>query len=458
MRYKLPISVILTCNNGSKFISESIKSILTQTFKAFELIIIDDGSKDTIESEILSFDDHRIVYTKNARSRGYCASINMGFSVAKGKYICLMDADGIAASNRLNRQYAFLESHLHVGCLGGAISINNEVASTSEIIKNPGSHAYIRTRLLKSCSINPSTVMIRSNLLRKHELFYDENMSSDAEYDFFIRSSNFFSMRNLDQSIVEYKSVTDQELSNLKIEKNESITKNDLRKELLKGFDFNPSKEEVELHLKLMDEKYMNDDDLLSSENWCNKLIESNYRTKTFNGKALYELLVYSLIIAQKNNSLGGASIEKALLSQISNVLSNGASILEFGSGEGTQAMLEKYKVTSVEHDESFCFNRGEDHDIIHAPILKKWYNTNEVSKVLQKEYDLILVDGPPQELRAGILQNLSLFKGVETPFIFDDIDREFDKDVMQKFCTELNYNYKIIDGQRKKFAFCTKN
>lgn len=79
------------------------------------------------------------------------------------------------------------------------------------------------------------------------------------------------------------------------------------------------------------------------------------------------------------------------------------------------------------------------------------------MKELLKKTCDLVIVDGPPQELRKGILKNLDLFQNDKVPVIFNDMNRTLDKEVMLTFCKKLNYNYKIIEGDRKAFAFCLK-
>lgn len=454
MRYKVPVSVIMSCYNSSLVVSKAIKSILRQSFESFELIIVNDGSLDNTEVEIKNFNDDRIVYIKFNKKKGKCTARNAGISTAVGKYICIMEPDDIALPNRLELQYNFLESNLNVGCLGGQCEIIDERDKVNEINQNPLDYPTIKTWFLKDCFINNSTLMIRSYLTRKYNLFYNANYKIASDYDFFVRASKLFPVRNIDDVLIS-RSCSNQISASKGIEQIE--IDDIIRKEQLKQFNIKPTKEEIDIHLKLMKEQYVSDDNLKLCEDWCNKLLESNEKTKSFNNNQLYNLLEYSLQMAVKNNSLGVWSIEKEVLNFIDTIISKGDSVLEFGSGMGTEALLEKYKVTSVEHDESFCFKRGENHNIVHSPIDNNWYDKKGVLKVLEKTYPLIIVDGPPGELRAGILQNIHLFNKVTSAIIFDDIDRPLDKEVMKKFCNELNYTYKIIRGSKKEFAICTR-
>jgi hypothetical protein len=157
-------------------------------------------------------------------------------------------------------------------------------------------------------------------------------------------------------------------------------------------------------------------------------------------------------------NKLHGWAIEKELVELINSKLPEGKVILEFGSGAGTDVLLERYHVISVEHDINFVCRRSDSHLCFFAPLENNWYPRNVICEILKMKYDLILIDGPPRELRRGILQNLDLFEGNGHPIvIFDDINRDLDHDIMILFCKRLNYSYRIVKGSKKMFALCEK-
>lgn len=105
------ISVILPAYNAEKYINEAIDSILTQTYRDFELIILNDCSKDRTEEIILSYEDDRIVYLKNQVNMGVAATLNRGLAAAKGEYVARMDADDISLPERFEKQAAYLDEH-----------------------------------------------------------------------------------------------------------------------------------------------------------------------------------------------------------------------------------------------------------------------------------------------------------------------------------------------------------
>jgi glycosyltransferase involved in cell wall biosynthesis len=111
MRINPQISVIMAVYNGEKYLAEAIESILNQTFKEFEFIIIDDGSKDNSLNIIKRYakKDSRIIIIKNEKNMKLAWSLNKGLKIARGKYIARMDSDDISLTDRLEKQYYFLE-------------------------------------------------------------------------------------------------------------------------------------------------------------------------------------------------------------------------------------------------------------------------------------------------------------------------------------------------------------
>ncbi|MFO0971604.1 MAG: glycosyltransferase [Candidatus Saccharimonadales bacterium] len=101
------ISVVMSVYNGEDFLKAAIESILNQTFRDFEFIIINDGSTDSSKKIIDSYKDPRIV-SINQKNIGLIASLNKGISKAKGKYIARMDADDISLPNRFEKEVEWL--------------------------------------------------------------------------------------------------------------------------------------------------------------------------------------------------------------------------------------------------------------------------------------------------------------------------------------------------------------
>jgi glycosyltransferase involved in cell wall biosynthesis len=116
---KIKITVLMPCYNAADYIADAIKSVLAQTFRDFELLIINDGSADDTVSLVRSFNDERIVLIEQEQ-QGIATALNNGLQHARADYIARFDADDICFTGRLERQYNFMMSHPDYIVIGSA--------------------------------------------------------------------------------------------------------------------------------------------------------------------------------------------------------------------------------------------------------------------------------------------------------------------------------------------------
>lgn len=119
------ISVLVTTYNHEKYIAECIRSILMQSFRDFELIIVDDGSTDNTQKIIQQFDDPRIVYLYQ-ENKGPSAAGNAGVALAKTEFISIISGDDIAYEGRLECQYNYFLTHPETTILFGRCEVIDE--------------------------------------------------------------------------------------------------------------------------------------------------------------------------------------------------------------------------------------------------------------------------------------------------------------------------------------------
>lgn len=167
MKYKEPdISVIMACFNSEKFIGHTISSVLNQTFKNFEFIIINDGSTDNTLTIIESYAkvDNRIQVINQSNS-GLANALNKGINESRGKYIARIDSDDICEKNRFEIQYNFLEKNPDYVLVGSAVNyidVNGIYLGRSFPILN---NKLISKALNYYCPIAHPTVMMRRKML-----------------------------------------------------------------------------------------------------------------------------------------------------------------------------------------------------------------------------------------------------------------------------------------------------
>lgn len=120
------LSIIMPVFNRERYIGEAIKSILSQTYQDFELIIVDDGSTDKSLQLSRSFKDDRIKVITNGTNRGIVISRNIGLKEAAGRLIAPFDSDDIAMPDKFRQQVEFLNAHPDFGMVGSWVSMIDE--------------------------------------------------------------------------------------------------------------------------------------------------------------------------------------------------------------------------------------------------------------------------------------------------------------------------------------------
>lgn len=179
MNNKLPlISVVMPVFNGEKYIQSAIDSILIQTFSNFEFIIIDDASVDNTANLIHLYTDSRVILLQNERNIGNYPSRNRGMNIARGRYICVMDADDIAFPERLEKQFNYLETHPDLLAVG------------SDFVFFPDYHragVLINYETLLIAFLNNNRVLHPSLMIRSETMIklggYNEKYVYSSDYD-----------------------------------------------------------------------------------------------------------------------------------------------------------------------------------------------------------------------------------------------------------------------------------
>ena len=198
------ISVVMSVYNCEDFIKESIDSILGQTFRDFEFIIIDDCSTDNSVSIIESYNDKRIKLVRNEYNMRLPASLNTGIKLARGKYIARMDADDVSISTRFSKQVSYLEKHAELAVLGGSFQAIDKDGNNLYIYHAKQGKNLLKYYLMPSPIAHP-TVMMRRDIIVKNEFYYDEQYSSAQDYDLWLRIIKKFKIDNLPDVLLRYR-------------------------------------------------------------------------------------------------------------------------------------------------------------------------------------------------------------------------------------------------------------
>ena len=199
------ISIIMAVYNGEKYLRLAINSVLQQDFIDYEFIIVDDCSNDSTATIISSYEDERIKYIKNKVNLGQTPSLNIGLSLAKGKYIARIDADDIYLPEKLEKQFNFMENNSNVvvcGTNGLKIDDNGEIIGTYSVPQK--SKDLLFHILYGSPIIHVSVLMRRSIIIANGG--YNEEYPYCADFALWSKLiTNKYNVLNLPLTLIKFR-------------------------------------------------------------------------------------------------------------------------------------------------------------------------------------------------------------------------------------------------------------
>jgi len=196
------VTVLLPVYNASRYLREAVDSILKQTFKDFELLIINDGSYDD-SAEILAFySDSRIRIINHVQNLGLIKTLNEGFEIARGEYIVRMDADDVSLPTRIEKQVNFMNTSTHVALAGTWFK---DIDGKIGIAKTPTKHEALKSQFFFSCALAHPTIIIRKNIFLENNLFYNSSFPHAEDYELWVRVSRLFKVANIPEVLLNYR-------------------------------------------------------------------------------------------------------------------------------------------------------------------------------------------------------------------------------------------------------------
>jgi hypothetical protein len=198
------VSIVMSVFNGERFLPQAVESMLNQTFKDFEFIIIDDGSGDGSAAILDSYQTRdpriRVYHQKN---KGLISSLNFGCELACGKYIARMDADDIAIPDRLLLQVEFMESHPEVSVVGGAVQFINADGKALITARYPTRNRDIQRELLDGSVLwHPTVLFLKTTFV---SIGGYRNIADAEDYDLWLRIADHFQLANLSTVVLKYR-------------------------------------------------------------------------------------------------------------------------------------------------------------------------------------------------------------------------------------------------------------
>jgi len=202
------VSVIIPAYNAEKYVAEAISSILSQTYKNIEVIIIDDASADSTLKIIHEYKlkDDRIRLYNNKKNVGIGANRARGIKLAKGEYICWQDADDISLPNRVASQVSYLNDHLGVGVVGGFIQFFDETGD-GVIRRYAENDAALRSKIFRYNPIAQPASMFRAEVYRKVGLYNLKYVVSE-DLEMLFRAGTKYHFANVQEVVLKYRQTT----------------------------------------------------------------------------------------------------------------------------------------------------------------------------------------------------------------------------------------------------------
>ncbi len=197
------VSVILNCYNGEKYLKEALSSVISQTYKNWELIFLDNRSNDNSKAILKSFKNKKFKYFKTSKHLSLYSARNLAIKKTRGEFISFIDSDDLWEKKKLQTQIKFFKN-LQVGVVYGNLFVKkkenvkkyyNEYLKVGNIYKD----------LIKRYNIGILTVMIRKKILFKEKKLFNDNYNIIGDFDLFLRLSKKNYFQAVQQPVATYR-------------------------------------------------------------------------------------------------------------------------------------------------------------------------------------------------------------------------------------------------------------
>lgn len=219
------ISVLMPVYNGEKYLREAIDSVLAQTYKNFELIIVNDASTDGTEQIVQSYHSEQIHYFRNETNRGIVFSRNFLIEQARGDFFAVIDSDDLWVPDKLERQHVYMMQHPECYLCGTWAKIIDGKNMVVSRIQHPIHYNHIKANLLFQSSFVHSSVLIRK--MNDHTFHYDSFYPVCEDYDLWFRICQKYPAHNIGEYLTLYR------IHKTNISKEKEILLSDKRREII---------------------------------------------------------------------------------------------------------------------------------------------------------------------------------------------------------------------------------
>jgi glycosyltransferase involved in cell wall biosynthesis len=226
------VSVIIPAYNAMAYLPETVESVLQQTFTDFEILIIDDGSTDSIQEWSAQITDPRVrVISQN--NQGISAARNTGVANAQGDYIAFIDSDDLWVSTKLARQVQCLDAAPEVGLVHTWAALIDEQSQPTGNLLISDAEGHVWEQMVQRNSVATLTVMIRRQCFEKIGNF-DIRLRTVEDWDMWIRMADHYPFALIKEPLALYRH------SSNSLSKNYLIMQKDFQQVIEKTFSAAP--------------------------------------------------------------------------------------------------------------------------------------------------------------------------------------------------------------------------
>jgi len=297
------VSVVMPVFSREEYIVSAIDSVLMQSFKDFELIIVDDGSTDSTVEIIKQYDDPRIRLIQHEENKGVAAARNTGYRNAIGELIAISDSDDVNHVERLLKQVSVLDANSDIDVVSCCYQ-EFYGGENGNIVLSSQENEEIRANWMFTPGI-PSFMMFRKEKIeRRNLLYHDETYKAAVDYQWYTSLDDDIQITCIPEVLYYYRR-HDSQISQDGYTIQQQFADHIRLKQLIK-IGLQPTNEEFEIHriLNYMHVKEMNDQLFMRFIKWCEKIKDANDKVLYIQREYLDTVLAKKLIILLNSESL----------------------------------------------------------------------------------------------------------------------------------------------------------
>lgn len=294
------VTVFITAYNAEKYIAEALESIINQTYRNLEILVVNDASEDNTLKIIESYQDkdNRIRLINNNKNRGIPYNRNLGLTEANGKYLAIMDSDDLSDPNRIYKQVNYMEKNPEIDAIGTHYKVIGS-KFRNKISSRYNTPEEIKVRLLFANPIANPTSMIRKNTLEKYNIRYNNEFFVAQDYDLWLQISKVGKIAILPDYLLTYR-VGHNNISktskNKKVEQRKKII-DSIHIDGLNHYNFNLNKDELKIFNNFFTDnpvEVLRQETLNDVISLIKKLSEINRQKNIFNSSLFDRILIES--------------------------------------------------------------------------------------------------------------------------------------------------------------------